>query len=157
MTFTAIPTDAALTERHRTMARRFWAFAGGSPYAVPASKSSPRRRPGDAAVQDPPPRLDLVLAARGILRGQRAAVAGPVAMTGTPTPPRVLGHGHCGYTADYLAVGPKGSPVWIVRDLATREELAVYPAADLDMEGAILRLLREREAWRKRVEQEMAS
>jgi hypothetical protein len=63
-------------------ARRFWAPAGGSPYALPASKSASRRHSSDAAVSDPPPSLDLVLHARKLLRGQRVPLARPAAVTG---------------------------------------------------------------------------
>lgn len=78
-------------------------------------------------------------------------------MKGTPTQQHVLDAAGIGFTAERLEFGPKGSPVWIVRDLATREELACYPADDLDWQDAILRLLQQRRAWQERVQQEQAS
>lgn len=141
-------------------ARRFWEPAGGSPYALSASKSAPRRRSRDAALSDPPPSLHLVLHARKLLRDQRIPLAGSPAVATpreTPVPPIPTVHpSFASYAAERVLDGPWGPGVWIVSNVVTGVEVARYPSVGLDGPGAILRHLQEEQCWRERQRKEQA-
>lgn len=151
---TELAEDAVKAARHHALARTFWSKVDGKEDDV---EPAPVGHPGDPAVSVEQPaeaaRLAVVAAARELRRAGRVALAGPAAVS-APAQPRITRPGACGFTAEKVTEGPWGPAWWVVRDLATRQEVARYPSYEADGPGAILRYLQEEHCWRQQMERE---